>query len=72
MTSDLNAAMAAMGSETFANAFLLDPTNEPGQQAFMPVDTGGLTTHSNPLPEPGTMLLLGAGLIAVGFTRRSR
>jgi hypothetical protein len=38
----------------------------------MPVDTGGgLTTGSSPLPEPGTLFLLGAGLLAVGFTRRS-
>jgi hypothetical protein len=72
-SGQLAAAQAAWaGGAVFGNAFLIDiippgngGTNSPGQ-AFMPVSPPGSFTTTTPTPEPGTLAMLGLGLVAFG------
>jgi PEP-CTERM motif len=74
MSSDLtNAEAAAVGGD-FSNAFLLDTTDEPGQQAFMPVDTTFTSTTDVPpaTPEPATSGLMVLALAGLGVAARRK
>jgi hypothetical protein len=78
MQALLNAAIAAQPTANFAAGYLFDiapPPGSNGQQAFMPVVPGGFNNSSQPpTPEPGTLAMLGLGLIGLGSLklRKSR
>jgi hypothetical protein len=74
MSSDLtNAEATAVGGD-FSSAFLLDTTDEPGQQAFMPVDTTFTSTTDVPAatPEPATFGLVVLALAGLGIAARRK
>ena len=64
----------------------MPPTNRNDDVAFSPIQPGAVEVDGssggdarspggpggNPAPEPGTLLLLGSGLAALGFYKRSR
>jgi hypothetical protein len=73
--AQLTAAESAVGTTDFSNAYLLDvtvtgPNNQ--QQAFEAIVNGTLNGGASPVPEPGTLILVGAGLLSLGFARRRR
>jgi hypothetical protein len=48
------------------------PTGSTGQPLTW-TDAGGTTTFASPVPEPGSLVLVGGGLVAVGaFTKRRK
>jgi len=73
MTAIYNAAVATAASADYSDQYFFDITGEPGQQAFMPVDTQAITTHSVPAtPEPATWGLMAGALMAMVFGVRRR
>ena len=79
MLALLAAAELAQPTANYSGAYLFDITpeaagnpNGPGQ-AFMPVDPGGFNNSSSPpAPEPGTLVMLGLGLIGLGSFKLRR
>jgi hypothetical protein len=80
-SGQMAAALAELaGGVSFNNSFLFDiiattdtGTNIPGQ-AFMPVTQGGFNNNTTPpdAPEPGTLAMLGLGLIGLGSLKLRR
>jgi hypothetical protein len=79
MTNLLNTATNALSSNTFSNSYLFDIINPPqggtppAGQAFMPITSGGFNNDvTPPAPEPGTLVMLGLGLIGLGSLKLRR
>ncbi len=59
-------AQAAQPGANYSGAFLLDPQGDGGQ-AFMSIDPTSFDHNlQSPTPEPGTLAMLGLGLIGLG------
>jgi hypothetical protein len=65
MVADTAAMQATYQARNYSGSYLLDVTAEPGQQAFMPVNTAAT-------PEPVSLVLLGSGLLIFGLYGRRR
>jgi len=72
MTTLLDNATNALATSNFSNAYLFDIVDADGQ-AFMPIVPGGFNNSSQPpVPEPGTLAMLGLGLIGLGSLKLRR
>jgi hypothetical protein len=65
MLADTAAMQATYQTANYSGSYLLDVTSEPGQQAFMPINTAAT-------PEPVSLVLIGSGLMYLGLCGRRR